>query len=94
MVATEPLTGWVGGREAFATMLDVPGIMDKLVRTARQRLAAFITPIPVRMRDGTVLYLRPVLPGDSERTTRRAGRVLQRDALPPVPVDPRRRRSR
>ena len=32
-------------------MLDVPGLMDKMVRTARQRLAAFITPIPVRMRD-------------------------------------------
>jgi protein lysine acetyltransferase len=68
VVATEPLTGWVGGREAFATMLEIPGMMDKLVRTARQRLAAFITPIPVEMRDGTVLHLRPVLPGDNERT--------------------------
>lgn len=68
VVATEPLTGWVGGREAFATMLEVPGMMDRLVRTARQRLAAFITPIPVQMRDGSVLYLRPVLPGDVERT--------------------------
>lgn len=69
VVATEPLTGWVGGREAFATMLEVPGMMDRLVRIARQRLAAFITPIPVQMRDGTELYLRPVLPGDNERTT-------------------------
>ena len=68
VIATEPLTGWVGGREAFGTMLEVPGIMDRLVRTARQRLAAFVTPIPARMRDGTVLYLRPVLPGDNERT--------------------------
>ena len=69
VVAAEPLTGWVGGHRAFATMLDVPGMMDKLVRTARQRLAAFITPIPVRMRDDTELFLRPVLPGDSERTS-------------------------
>ncbi len=69
VVATEALTGWVGGREAFSTMLEVPGLMDRLVRTARQRLAAFITPIPVQMRDGTVLHLRPVLPGDNERTT-------------------------
>ena len=69
VVATEPLTGWVGGHNAFATMLDVPGMMDKLVRTARQRLAAFITPIPIQMRDGSELYLRPVLPGDSERTS-------------------------
>ena len=68
VVAIEPLTGWVGGHEAFAAMLDVPGMTDKLVRTARQRLAAFITPMPVRMRDDTELYLRPVLPGDSART--------------------------
>ena len=69
VVATEPLSGWVGGREAFATMLEIPGMMAKLVRIARQRLAAFITPIPVQVRDGTVLYLRPVLPGDIERTS-------------------------
>ncbi|MCH9668677.1 MAG: GNAT family N-acetyltransferase [Actinomycetia bacterium] len=72
VMATEPLTGWVGDREAFATLFDVPGIIDRLVRTARQRLAAFVTPIPAEMRDGTVLYLRPVLPGDSERTARGA----------------------
>lgn len=69
VIATERLTGWVGGREAFSTMLEIPGMMEKLLRTARQRLAAFITPIPVQMRDGTELYLRPVLPGDNERTT-------------------------
>lgn len=68
VVATETLSGWVGGQRAFAAMLDLPGMMDKLVRTARQRLAAFITPIPVRMRDGSELFLRPVLPGDSART--------------------------
>ena len=69
VVAIDRLTGWVGDREAFATMLEIPGMVDKLVRTARQRLAAFITPIPVKLRDGSVFYLRPVLPGDSERTT-------------------------
>lgn len=69
VMATERLTGWVGDREAFATMLEIPGMLEKLVRTARQRLAAFITPIPVKLRDGSVYHLRPVLPGDSERTT-------------------------
>ena len=68
VVATERLTGWVGGRETFATLLELPGMMDKLVRIARQRLAAFIAPIPVQVRDGTELYLRPILPGDIERT--------------------------
>jgi CRP-like cAMP-binding protein len=69
VIAKEPLMGWVGGRDAFATMLELPGMVEKLLRTGRQRLAAFITPIPVRMRDGTQLHLRPVLPGDNERTT-------------------------
>src|SRR6476620_12228004 len=53
----------------LATMLELPGMLEKLLRVGRQRLAAFITPIPVQMRDGTQLHLRPVLPGDNERTT-------------------------
>lgn len=68
VTAVDSLTGWIGGREAFATMLDVPCVMTHLVRTARQRLAAYVRPIPVRMRDGSWMYLRPVLPGDNERT--------------------------
>ncbi|OOK78268.1 acetyltransferase family protein [Mycobacterium kansasii] len=56
------------GTDALDRMVNIPGIMDRLVRTVRQRLAAFITPVPVRIRDGTQLLLRPVLPGDSERT--------------------------
>jgi CRP-like cAMP-binding protein len=67
VTAAGDLTGWVGGREAFATMLEAPAMLDSLVRTARQRLAAYLAPIPVTMRDGTVLFLRPVLPGDNER---------------------------
>ncbi|BBX63184.1 acetyltransferase Pat [Mycobacterium saskatchewanense] len=63
-----PLTGWVGDGDAFVRLAHVPGIMPRLVRMVRQRLAAFITPIPIRVRDGTHLMLRPVLPGDSERT--------------------------
>lgn len=68
VTVTEQLTGWVGGPEAIAAMLDVPPMMAKLIRTARQRLAAHIAPIPVTLRDGSVLHLRPVLPGDNERT--------------------------
>ena len=68
VTVVEQLTGWVGGREAIAALLDVPRMMAKLVRTARQRLATYVTPIPVTLRDGTELHLRPVLPGDNERT--------------------------
>ena len=62
------LTGWIGDNDAFTRMLLLPGVMPRLLATVRQRLAAFITPIPIQVRDGTHLMLRPVLPGDSERT--------------------------
>ena len=68
VTARDELVGWVGGHEAMAAMLDVPYLVDKLLRTARQRLVAYIDPIPVTMRNGTKLFLRPVLPGDSVRT--------------------------
>jgi protein lysine acetyltransferase len=68
VTTTEPLSGWIGDSDAFARLVHIPGIMSRLVRTVRQRLAAFLTPIPVHTRDGTDLLLRPVLPGDSERT--------------------------
>lgn len=68
VTTAEPLTGWIGDQDVFARMVQIPGVMGRLVRMARQRLAAFITPIPIQVRDGTQLLLRPVLPGDSERT--------------------------
>jgi protein lysine acetyltransferase len=68
VTTTGPLMGWIGDKDAFARMVQIPGVMPRLLRTVRQRLAAFITPIPIRVRDGTELFLRPVLPGDRERT--------------------------
>jgi CRP-like cAMP-binding protein len=68
VTARDEVTGWTGGHEAFSAMLELPGLHDKLVRTARQRLAAHLTPIPVTLRDGTTSFLRPVLPGDNART--------------------------
>jgi CRP-like cAMP-binding protein len=67
VAAIDDVSGWVGGREAVATMLEVPCMLDKLLRTARQRLATYLRPIPVRLRDRTELDLRPVLPGDNAR---------------------------
>jgi len=68
VTTSEPLTGWIGDNDAFARMVQIPSVMPHLLRTVRQRLAGFITPIPIRVRDGTNLMLRPVLPGDDERT--------------------------
>ncbi|MFM9036017.1 MAG: GNAT family N-acetyltransferase [Mycobacterium sp.] len=68
VTATEQLTGFVGDEKAFAAILDLPGVSERLLRIVRQRLAAYITPITVGFGDGTELLLRPVLPGDTERT--------------------------
>lgn len=68
VTAVGELVGYLGDEKAFAAMADLPGVSDRLLRTSRQRMAAFITPIPVVLTDGTELMLRPVLPGDTERT--------------------------
>jgi protein lysine acetyltransferase len=68
VVASTALTGWVGTRDAFTAMLELPTVLDRLVRTARQRLVAYLTPIEIALRDHLVLHLRPVLPGDNVRT--------------------------
>jgi CRP-like cAMP-binding protein len=68
VTAAEPLSGYIGDEKAFAVLADLPGVSERLLRTLRQRLAAFITPIPVRFAGDTELLLRPVLPGDSERS--------------------------
>lgn len=67
VTAAAELSGYLGDEKAFAAMADLPGVSDRLLRTVRQRLAAFITPIAVGFADGTELLLRPVLPGDTER---------------------------
>ena len=67
VVATAEVSGYLGYQSAFLCLLEIPGIAPELVRTARQRLAAFLTPVPFQARDGTELMLRPALPGDPQR---------------------------
>lgn len=81
VIATEPLKGWVGDCDAFTTMLEIPGVSDALVRTARHRIATFVTPIPVRLRDGSEFYLRPILPGDKRHLARLSQRTVYRRFL-------------
>ncbi|MEB3031614.1 GNAT family N-acetyltransferase [[Mycobacterium] nativiensis] len=68
VTTSTPLSGWRGDEQAFHHVVQIPEVMDRLVRIARQRLAAYITAVPIQARDGTELLLRPVLPGDSART--------------------------
>ncbi len=64
VIASGPLTGYAGDARAFITLLHVPGVAERIARTARQRLAANTRPVEVRLRDGTRLWIRPVLPTD------------------------------
>jgi protein lysine acetyltransferase len=67
VIARDDVSGYVGHEAAFECMLAMPVVAERMVRTARQRLAAYIAPIEVAAKDGTGLLLRPVLPGDAER---------------------------
>jgi protein lysine acetyltransferase len=67
VIAKDEVCGYVGYNGAFECMLAMPVVAERMVRTARQRLATYIGPIPVSAEDDTGLLLRPVLPGDAER---------------------------
>jgi protein lysine acetyltransferase len=58
VIAKDDVRGYVGRNGAFDCMLAMPVMADRMVRTARQRLAAYITPIPVGAADGAGLSLR------------------------------------
>ena len=68
MIAKDDVCGYVGYSGAFERMLSIPVVADRMVRTARQRLATYIGPIAISAGDGAALSLRPVLPGDAERS--------------------------
>jgi len=55
-----------GARAGFTRLLAIPGVLEKVVTTARQRLAADLVPVPVTLRDGTTTRLRPIYPGDQQ----------------------------
>jgi protein lysine acetyltransferase len=67
VIAKDEVRGFVGYTAAFECMLAMPIVAERMVRTARQRLAAYIVPISVSSECGAGLVLRPVLPGDAER---------------------------
>ncbi len=62
--ATRALTGYAGDARAFAALLDIPGVADRVARTARQRLAANTRPVDFTLRDGAQIRIRPILPTD------------------------------
>ncbi len=68
VIAKDDASGYIGYEAAFECMLAMPVVAARMVRTARQRLAAYVAPIAISTDDGAALLLRPVLPGDAERS--------------------------
>ena len=64
VVASRQLTGYVGDSRTFMALLEVPGVADRIERTARQRLAANTRPVAITLRDGARVLVRPILPSD------------------------------
>ena len=56
-----------GGADAFELLLDMPVVHERLTDVAAQRLAANAAPVPVTLRKGTRVVLRPLLPADRDR---------------------------
>jgi protein lysine acetyltransferase len=67
VIAITEARGLKGDRDAFTELIGVPGVIDRLVVRARQRLAAGLVPVPIALADGTRLRLRPVFPDDKQR---------------------------
>ena len=70
VTAVTETRGLKGGRAAFMRLLAIPGVLEKVVTTARQRLAADLVPVPITLRDGTAARLRPIFPGDQYELVR------------------------
>lgn len=66
VTAVTPVRVAVGDRDAFAELLDDPGTHERLTDIAAGRLARIVRPVPVTLRDGTRLELRPLLPSDRD----------------------------
>ena len=81
VTTTGSLTGWIGDNDAFVRMVQIPGVMERLLRTVRQRLAAFITPIPMRRSRWNAPDAATGAARRQRANRARAHPILQRDAV-------------
>jgi CRP-like cAMP-binding protein len=66
VTATTDVTAVMGDVAAFDALIAIPGVMDALVDVATQRLAEIARPVEVQLRDGTDVWLRPLLARDRD----------------------------
>ena len=66
VTATVPTVALTGDTEAFALLLDMPGVRERIERVVSARLAEVARPVHANLRDGTPILLRPLLPSDRD----------------------------
>jgi CRP-like cAMP-binding protein len=83
----------VGDRAALDVLLDLPGVALRLARTVAGRLAETASLVPVMLRDGSTIGLRPLLPQDrgqfDEIVERQSTEWLRYRFFTSVPPSPR-----
>jgi CRP-like cAMP-binding protein len=73
VTATSPTLALTGDADAFEALLRLTGVEPRLRRTVSQRLAANATSVPVTLKDGSIVLVRPLLPDDRARLTAELG---------------------
>ena len=66
VTAITDVTAASGDVDAFDALVAVPGVMDRLVDVATQRLAEIARPVHAQLREGTDVWLRPLLARDRD----------------------------
>lgn len=67
VAATSTLDVLVGDLDAFEALLEVPSMRERLQRIVSRRLAENARPVPIVLRDGETVLVRPLLPSDRDR---------------------------
>ena len=67
VVATSAVDALVGDLDAFEALLAVPSMRERLQRIVSRRLAENARPVPIVLREGETVLVRPLLPSDRER---------------------------
>ena len=66
VTATVPTAVLTGDMAAFALLLDLPGVRERIERVVSTRLAEAVRPVRADLKDGAPILLRPLLPSDRD----------------------------
>lgn len=64
VTASTTVTALHGEVDAFDALVEIPGLLDRVIDLATQRLAEISHPVPATLRDGTEVLVRPLLARD------------------------------